>query len=438
MTLCATSSTQSTKYLRTHRSSFRYREIERASSAADPLEFPSPLIGKAVLERISVVDHRTRLSKPVKPVIVCQYCPKRRLLNEEDHAYLLYKKISKTAYGSIHICVVLKKHGTEAGSTLWETTEELVAIKISSWDRMLAGRGKSIEDPIKEASALQFVGNYHKHILGCREVVQSDEYLFVVMDYCRNGDLFSRVLGSPTKTSKVSRKKTEEATARMWFQQLLQCLLHLETKGLCHRDICLENIVINESNELKLIDFGIALRVPYVDQRDDGGVVDASEGTVRRLIRRQGQSGNLTYLAPELMDKVDEFDGFAVDLWSAGIILFIMLVGKAPFECASVSDYRFNEINKGRLINIIYSTDLKISPEACNLLQNMMWRNPDKRLNLSQVLMHPWVTGLSKPPPYPHHSQNEEEFDHDDDNYNGENSDADTPRRHFSPKGFFA
>ncbi|GAX12229.1 hypothetical protein FisN_1Hh158 [Fistulifera solaris] len=436
MTLCA-SSLSPTRYW-AHGPSFLFHEMERASSAADPLEFPLPLIEKAVLEKISVTDHRTRLATPIKPVIIHQYCPKRRLLNDEDRAYLLHKKIAKTAYGSVYVCIVLRKQEVNEGKTTqWETTEELVAIKISSLERIRAARGKSMEDPIKEASALQFVGNYHSNILGCREVLQTDGYLMVVMDYCRKGNMYTRLLGSSSKSStKATKKKPGEALARVWFQQLLQCLVHLENKGICHGDICLENLLIDDdSHALHLIDFGTALRIPYVDQRDDGGVVDASEGSVRRLIRNKGRNGKLTYLAPELVDKMDEFDGFAVDLWSAGIILFIMLVGKAPFAVASTSDYRFNEISKGRLSNIINRSDLKISPEACNLLQNMLWRKPDKRLNLSQVLMHPWVSGCSKPPPYPHYHPTEGESHRAVDKSRGEKSEADKRRRYLSPQG---
>ena len=289
----------------------------------------------------------------------------------------------------IRLCVVLRRRDRlETGGldeVEWESTEEMVALKSSSWTKIRQCRGKHLEDPIKEVAALQHVGNYHPHVLGCLEVLQDDDFLYTVMPYCSGGDLYGMTMSSQRT------KRPDEQQIRVWFRQLLHGLYHLQKKGVCHRDLTLENLVLDENNNLTIVDMGLALRVPYTDSSNYGGVSDVSEGSLRRLMVAQGQSGNLTYLAPEIIARDDAFDGFATDLWSAGIILFALLVGLAPFRWANPTDTRFNQISRGYLRELVRSLDIPLSDQACDLLQKMLWRDPSKRLNLAEVMTHPWV-----------------------------------------------
>jgi len=168
----------------------------------------------------------------------------------------------------------------------------------------------------------------------------------------------------------------------------------LQRKGICHRNVCMENLLLDRKNRLVLIDSGVSLRVPYSDPCNDGEVTDVSEGSRRRLMKPQGQCGKLKYLAPEMLDDQKPFDGHATDLWAAGICLFITLVGVAPFEVAQRCDKRFDKIScRGELQDFLQSLDVSLSPEALNLLQNMLWCDPRDRLTLGEVLGHPWVLG---------------------------------------------
>lgn len=273
---------------------------------------------------------------------------------------------------------------------------------------------------IAEAAALQYIGNYHSNVLGCLEVLQDDDYLYTVMPYCSGGDMYSLIrrgghlvkrnrtlirsnsdksLATTTTTHSNSScntcRRPEETQARVWFRQLLDALLHLQKKGVCHRDLSLDNIVLEANNNLVLIDFGLCLRVPYADSSNYGGVCDVSEGTDRLLIKTQGRSGNLTYLAPEIIEGDEAFDGFAADIWSAGVILFVLLVGLAPFKWPNSSDVRYAQIKRGKLRELMtaHLPENTVSDEACDLLQNMLWRDPRQRLTLAQILQHPWVVG---------------------------------------------
>lgn len=126
-------------------------------------------------------------------------------------------------------------------------------------------------------------------------------------------------------------------------------------------------------------------------------MTDVSEGSRRRLMKPQGQCGRLKYLAPEILDQ-RKFDGHATDLWAAGIVLFITLVGLAPFEVAQSSDSRFQKIAEmGELEDFLESLEVSLSPEAMDLLQNMLWSDPRDRLTLTDVLSHPWVLDQSMP-----------------------------------------
>ena len=149
--------------------------------------------------------------------------------------------------------------------------------------------------------------------------------------------------------------------------------------------------MVDADDHLVLIDLGMSLRVPYSDPNNYGGTVDVSEGQGRRLIQAQGQGGKLMYLAPEVLERDEGFDGFAIDLWASGVVLFIILVGLAPFKWAQSTDKRYAKISKGNLREMMHGLNIPISDEACDLLQNMFWRDPAQRLTLAQVEQHPWV-----------------------------------------------
>lgn len=245
-------------------------------------------------------------------------------------------------------------------------------------------RGRHLEDPIKEISAMQLVGDYHANILGAMEVLQDEAYLYTVMQYCAGGDLFGVM---------AEHGNLDESLARSWFRQLLSGIFHLQRKGVCHRDLSLENIMLDDKNNVMIIDLGMSLRVPYTDPSNIGCVTDVSEGTERRLMLAQGQGGKLMYMAPEVVAREEVFDGFAIDMWAVGVILFVLIVGMAPFKWAHESDRRYAKICRGGLKELLAGHNISLSREAIDLLQNMFWHDPRKRLTLAQVMQHPWVVG---------------------------------------------
>ena len=105
----------------------------------------------------------------------------------------------------------------------------------------------------------------------------------------------------------------------------------------------------------------------------------------------QGQCGKPNYISPEVLTNNVPFDGFAVDLWAAGVVLFIMLVGLPPFEWASFDDPRYRLICEGGLEQLLVQWKRPISHLPIDLIQSMLREHPQERLSLFQVMNHPWV-----------------------------------------------
>jgi serine/threonine protein kinase len=179
-------------------------------------------------------------------------------------------------------------------------------------------------------------------------------------------------------------------------------LHHLQLQGVCHRDLSLENVLV-DGDRCMIIDLGMCLRVPYTDPNQPNHVVDVhhSGSSLRRLMKPQGCCGKHNYMSPEIFANVDNFDGFAIDLWAAGVILYIMLTGFPPYDQANRTDVRFELIVSGRLMEQLRNWDIHLSEEAGDLMQSMLQYNPRDRLNLSEVMNHPWVTSENVQAPSP-------------------------------------
>ena len=390
----------------------KYEDIENAGPPASPLEFPMPLIHRAQRMEVSVLDHvngRVYHEKEVVTQPVSHSSGHRNFSGacEERRAYLLKKRIARCTNGVVRLAIVLERNmkQEEARECLdnveWRSTSDLVAIKILSVERIRQNVSSNSSNPLSEVASLQLVGSYHQNVLGCVEVLQNEEELFIVTPYKPGKDLYQRLMGGehsstgPMQHPTKPLKRPSEQCAREWFQDLLQGLLHLQNKGICHRNISLENLLVDSEGKLVIADFGFALRVPYTDWSNFGVVTDVSEGTLRRLILPHGHSGNTAYLAPELLRSKMPFDGFSVDMWSAGVVLFMLLVGRAPFRVANPRDPKYVSVaQKGQLRSLLQSLHIRISDDAVDLLQNLLWQDPRRRLTLHEALNHPWVTQI--------------------------------------------
>jgi serine/threonine protein kinase len=203
--------------------------------------------------------------------------------------------------------------------------------------------------------------------------IENPTHYFSIMRFCNGGELYDYV---------DSNGVMNEPMARAIFTQILCGLEHLQLIGVSHRDMSLENLMITRDRmTCIIIDYGMALRLPRHEDTEQP-----------YLIPRQGPCGKKNYIAPEVLANDAPFNGFLVDMWAAGVILFILLTGVPPVETASPLDSRYRMIRDGGLRNMLLQWNIIISDEAMDLLQRMLRAEPSHRLTIEQIRSHPWMS----------------------------------------------
>lgn len=403
----------------------RFNEVDYTSPPLTPLEFPAPTIHCAEKNRqdISYLNHIKQQIVCTDQTILVPSTPNTQY-GHKQRGYLFKRKaLATSSLGAVYVCVVLQRRektkqatqvdNDEAAKVNWVSTDQLVVVKVSLSAPSMRLQSQQTRDrcanhpvaaataksPNNEATAMQHIGSYHPNVLGCIEVLRHGNYFYTVMPYCPGGDLYHKILEGPD--SKKTIRRLSEDQARIWFRQLLLGLAHLQKKGVCHCGISLENILLDGNENLVITDFGRALRVPYTQLNNSLGIADVSGGSLRRLIKPQqgkNNNGSTRYMSPELLTINQAFDGYAADLWSTAVILFILLVGWAPFRRAKDTDAKYVQIAMhGKLQQLLGKSNVyHVSPEAINLLQNMLRHDPRKRLSLADVMTHPWVSKFTE------------------------------------------
>eukprot|EP00535_Pseudo-nitzschia_heimii_P005381 CAMPEP_0197181404 /NCGR_PEP_ID=MMETSP1423-20130617/5705_1 /TAXON_ID=476441 /ORGANISM="Pseudo-nitzschia heimii, Strain UNC1101" /LENGTH=442 /DNA_ID=CAMNT_0042631647 /DNA_START=624 /DNA_END=1952 /DNA_ORIENTATION=- len=362
--------------------------------------------------------------------------------NEIKYAYWIQRTIRDAIYGRVLFAVILKRRPRSLvliDGAEWEVTTDHCAVKEMSWQHIRREQDHLAEDPIKEVSSMQYLNRWWRQLRGSNNQQQyqqlhnqqqlqhdnhaditesffamrntnimmpldllSDEHnLYSIMPYCDGGELFERL---------DLNERFSENEARYWMDQVLNGLHNLQKVGICHRDMSLENLLVHKDGAL-IIDMGMCLLVPYREEdpmslavsfdnmKMNGGRVSEQQQQLqqragfrrRTLIKPQGICGKWIYMSPEIYRNEEPFDGFAVDMWAAGVILFLMLTGFPPWERACQTDERFHYMSGGYLVQMLTEWDVGLSSDAMDLLQRMLFLDPKDRLSLEQVRAHPWM-----------------------------------------------
>lgn len=200
----------------------------------------------------------------------------------------------------------------------------------------------------------------HPHILRLHEVLATCSRVYLVMDYAPRGDLAQYVSG-------VKAGRLTEPVARRFFLQLVSALRYCHKRGVSHRDIKPQNLLLSQDGTLKLSDFGLSSLPEQI--RPDG--------------RLNTACGTPAYAAPEVMRK-RAYDGPKADAWSCGVILFNLLSGFLPFD----------DRNLPLMYKQMQRRDFKFpdwfSPAARRLISKLLDPNPDTRLSIEGLMNHPW------------------------------------------------
>jgi serine/threonine-protein kinase SRK2 len=234
-------------------------------------------------------------------------------------------------------------------------TGELVAIKYIE-------RGAKIDENVKRELVNHRLLT-HENVVRFIEVVLTKTHLAIAMEYASGGELFDRIL---------KKGKFCEAEGRYFFQQLISGVAHCHAKGVAHRDLKLENTLLDGGAvpRLKICDFGYSKNA-FIDSDPKSTV------------------GTPAYIAPEVLER-KPYDGKTADVWSCGVTLFVMLCGKYPFEDKrKPRDFR-STILKIRSGDYAIPPGVELSAGCLDLIQRIFVVDAAKRIDIAGIRAHPW------------------------------------------------
>uniref|UniRef100_A0A0E0JFE3 non-specific serine/threonine protein kinase n=1 Tax=Oryza punctata TaxID=4537 RepID=A0A0E0JFE3_ORYPU len=239
-------------------------------------------------------------------------------------------------------------------------SNQSVAIKVIDKEKVL--RVGMIDQIKREISIMRLVR--HPNIVQLHEVMASKSKIYFAMEYVRGGELFSR----------VARGRLKEDAARKYFQQLIGAVDFCHSRGVYHRDLKPENLLVDENGNLKVSDFGLSA---FKECQKQDGLLHTTCGTP-------------AYVAPEIINKRG-YDGAKADIWSCGVILFVLLAGYLPFHDSNLMEM-YRKISKGDVkFPQWFTTDVR------RLLSRLLDPNPNTRITVEKLVEHPWFKKGYKP-----------------------------------------
>ena len=234
-------------------------------------------------------------------------------------------------------------------------TNEKVAIKI--FDKGKIKNEKEVEYIEREISILKKLNHYNT--IKLYNIIQNENFIFLIQEYVPNGELL-HFLENPENMN-----LTENHICKI-YQQIISGIEYLHDIGIAHRDLKLENILLNRDKNIKIIDFGLSNKY----NKENGELLQSS-------------CGSPCYAAPEMIKGI-QYHGLDTDIWSSGILLYLMLCKSFPF----------NDKNNSKLYQKILSGKFNLpnylSNEAKDLLSKLLKVNPIERIKLDEIKKHPW------------------------------------------------
>jgi len=259
----------------------------------------------------------------------------------QKHFYLYGRQIGHGAFGKVNIA-------------LHVASGRLVAIKSFNKKNLKKKNAKQkINNEIEMLSRLR-----HPFISQILDSFETETHIFIVMEYIC-GDL----LGFIRKRGKLS-----ETVSKIIFKQLIEGLKYIHKKKIVHRDIKLDNILIDLTNTIKICDFGVSRKISKDEIMHE-------------------HCGTPAYIAPEIFEN-NGYTGFQCDIWSAGVTLYYILGGIQPFRASSIKDL------EKKVIAGDFEPIEEVSEEANNLIKLMLKTDPKKRINEDKILNHPWLVNI--------------------------------------------
>lgn len=232
-------------------------------------------------------------------------------------------------------------------------TGENVAIKIVDKEKVL--KVGMIEQIKREISVMRLVR--HPNVVQLYEVMASKAKIYFVMEFVRGGELFN----------KVSKGKLRVEVARKYFQQLICAVDYCHSRGVYHRDLKPENLLLDDEGNLKVSDFGLSA---LAESKRQDGLLHTMCGTP-------------AYVAPEVIHRKG-YDGAKADIWSCGVILFVLLAGYLPFQDSNLMEM-YRKIGKAE-----FKFPNWFPYDVRKLLLKILDPNPKTRISMARIMENPW------------------------------------------------
>ncbi len=228
-------------------------------------------------------------------------------------------------------------------------TGEKVAIKILDKSKIL--EKEDLDRIIREMSILSKMD--HENVIKVFQIYEDNYNYLIIMEYCEGGELFNYI---------VKKGKLSETEAAFFFYQIINGVEYIFSQGIAHRDLKPENLLLNKNNIIKIIDFGLS------------NFFDGEHNLITPC-------GSPCYASPEMVSG-NKYNGFNIDIWATGIILFAMVCGYLPFE-HSDKDKLFEQILKAKL-----DFPSHLSNSVKDLISKILITDPNKRINIEQIKKH--------------------------------------------------
>ncbi|KAI0497569.1 hypothetical protein KFK09_020800 [Dendrobium nobile] len=243
-------------------------------------------------------------------------------------------------------------------------TGENVAIKILDKEKVLLH--KMVGQIKREISTMKLIR--HPNVIRMYEVMASKTKIYIVLELVTGGELFDKIASS-------GRLKEDEA--RKYFQQLINAVDYCHSRGVYHRDLKPENLLLDVNGLLKVSDFGLSALPQQV--REDG-LLHTTCGTPN-------------YVAPEVINNKG-YDGAKADLWSCGVILFILMAGYLPFEDSNLM------ILYKKIFKADFTCPAWFSTSVKKLIKRILDPNPQTRMTMAEVIENEWFKKGYQPPSF--------------------------------------
>ncbi|XP_028277947.1 serine/threonine-protein kinase Chk1 [Parambassis ranga] len=263
----------------------------------------------------------------------------------------LVQTLGEGAYGEVRLLVNRQ-------------TEEAVAVKVID-----TSQAKECAENVKKEICVHKVLN-HPNIVRFFGHRKEGSTVYLFLEYCSGGELFDQIEPDVGMAEK---------DAHRFFQQLISAVEYLHSVGITHRDIKPENILLDDKDNLKLTDFGLATMFRFKGRE--------------RLLNRL--CGTLPYVAPELLGQT-EYKAQPADIWACGIVLTAMLAGELPWDQPTESCQEYSDW----LLKKTYLPPWKkIQPMPLSLLSKLLLAEPDARITIADIKKDCWFTQGVKAPP---------------------------------------